>query len=394
MAGLHRARPKGRATATIRHGGGRWQHRPPFVCARSGGSFTGDTLTPRAVIRMASAMRFLSDNAAGVHPAVLDAMARANAAEAPYDGDALSTRLNAAFSTLFETRVTALWVTTGTAANALALAALCPPYRGIVCHRDAHIQTDEAGAPEFYSGGAKLLLVDGPGAKLTPTAIAARLAEIPHDVHRVQPAAISITNATEYGLSYTADDVAAIGDFARSRGLRLHMDGARFANAIVHSGAAPADVTWRAGVDLLSFGFVKNGGLSAEALIVFDEKLADELRIRRKRAGHLLSKGRFLAAQLLALLSEDRWLTNARAANQGAARIAAGAGTRLLYPVEANEVFVRLSPGEAAALRAQGFAFYDWAAGEARFVVSWDQPDEEVAALSAALAALTDDRDA
>jgi threonine aldolase len=333
-------------------------------------------------------MRFFSDNAASVHPAVLAAMMAANTVDTAYDGDALSGALDAAFSQLFETPVAALWIATGTAANCLALAAMCPPFRGVLCHRDAHINCDEAGAPEFYSGGSKLITAEGPGAKLTPVIIAARLDAIANDVHRTQAAALSITNASEYGQSYTASEVAAIGAFAKARGLRFHMDGARFANAVVHSGASPADLTWRGGVEALSFGFVKNGGLSAEALILFDPALADEIRVRRKRAGHLNSKGRYLAAQLLALLQDDRWLATARAANSGAERIGWGAGDRLLHPVEANEVFVALTPVEAAHLRAQGFDFYDWAAGEARFVVSWDQPEAEIDALAAALVAL------
>ncbi|CAN5202575.1 low specificity L-threonine aldolase [soil metagenome] len=333
-------------------------------------------------------MRFFSDNAASAHPAVLEAMAQANHVDTAYDGDALSGSLDAAFSELFETEVAALWIATGTAANSLALAALCPSYRGIVCHRDAHIQNDEAGAPEFYSGGAKLLCADGDAAKLTPDTIATLLDSISNDVHRTQPAAISITNATEYGQSYTPDDVAAIGELARERALRFHMDGARFANALVHTGASPADMTWRGGVEALSFGFIKNGGLSAEALILFDRTLAQEIRVRRKRAGHLSSKGRYQAAQILALLKDDLWLTTASAANTGASRIAQAAGKRLIHPVQANEVFVTVTTGEAATLRNQGFDFYDWGPGEARFVVSWDQPDAQIAALAAALAAL------
>ena len=333
-------------------------------------------------------MRFFSDNAASVHPAVLDALAQANQVDTAYDGDALSAALDARFSALFETPVTALWVATGTAANALALAAMCPPYRGVICHHDAHIQSDEAGAPEFYMGGGKLLLAGGSGAKLTPETLAARLDAIANDVHRTQAAAVSITNATEYGCTYRAADVAAIGAVAKARGLRLHMDGARFANAVAYSGDTPADLTWRGGVEALSFGFVKNGGLSAEALILFDPNLAEEIRIRRKRAGHLNSKGRYLAAQLHALLDEDRWLANSRAANAGAAAIAEAAHGRLLHPVEANEVFVTMTPAEAAHVRAQGFDFYDWAENVVRFVVSWDQPQAEIDALAAALAAL------
>ena len=333
-------------------------------------------------------MRFFSDNAAPAHPAVIAAMQRAAAADTAYDGDALTQALDGVFSDLFETPVRAMWVPSGTAANALALACLCPPYRGIVCHEDAHIQNDEAGAPEFYTHGAKLLLAGGPSAKLTPDTVTSRIDAIAVDVHRIQAAAISITNATEYGASYSADEVAAIGALAKARGLRLHMDGARFANAVVHSGASPADLTWRAGVEVLSFGFVKNGGLSAEALVFFDQSLADESLIRQKRAGHLLSKGRFLAAQILALLDGDLWLDTARAANAGAAHIGAAAAGRVLHPVEANEVFVRATVDEAATLRGQGFQFYDWAAGEVRFVVSWDQPEHEIAALADALAAL------
>ncbi len=333
-------------------------------------------------------MRFFSDNAAAAHPAVLDAMARVNRVDTAYDGDERSTALDARFSTLFETDVTALWIATGTAANALALAAICPPYRGILCHNDAHIQNDECGAPEFYSGGAKLLLADGHGAKLTPASIEASLDAIAADVHRTQAAALSITNATEYGCTYNAAEVAAIGAVARSRGLRLHVDGARFANAVVYSSDSPAALTWRAGVAALSFGFVKNGGLSAEVLILFDFSLAEEIRARRKRAGHLQSKGRYLAAQIHALLDDDRWLANARAANAGAAAIASAAGMRLLHPAEANEVFVAMSRDEAAHLRARGFDFYDWAEAEARFVVSWDQPQADIDALATALRTL------
>ena len=333
-------------------------------------------------------MRFFSDNAASVHPAVLDALARANHVDTAYDGDAFSKALDGAFSDLFETPVAALWVASGTAANALALASLCPPHGSILCHRDAHIQNDECGAPEFYTHGAKLLLGEGEGAKLTPATAAAALDAVANDVHRVQPHAISITNATEYGCVYTATEVAEIGALAKARGLGLHMDGARFANAIAHLGCAPAEVTWRAGVDVLSFGFVKNGGMSAEALIFFDPAKIGATHQRRKRAGHLLSKGRYLATQILALLEDDRWLANARAANAKAQVLAIAAGGRLLHPVQANELFLAMNPAEAAALRAQGFDFYDWADGEVRFVVSWDQDDGDIAKFAAAIAAL------
>ena len=334
-------------------------------------------------------MRFFSDNAAPACPEVLAAIAAANGLDTAYDGDAWSQRLNGAFSDLFGTGVEALWVATGTAANSLALAALCPPHGAILCHRDAHIQTDECGAPEFYTHGAKLLLGDGPGAKLTPETVQAMLAAVRDDVHQVQPRVLSITNATEYGCVYTPDETAALGDLAKARGLGFHLDGARFANAVARLGCSPAELSWRAGVDALSFGFTKNGGLGAECLIFFDRELAAATRYRRKRAGHLLSKGRYLAAQILAMLEDDVWLRNARAANAAATRLAEAAGSeRLLLPVEANEVFIRATAGEAAALRARGFDFYDWGPDEARLVTSWDSDPAQVDALAAAIRAL------
>jgi len=333
-------------------------------------------------------MRFFSDNAAAACPAVLDALAEANRLDTAYDGDEWSIRLDSAFSALFETDVRALWVTTGTAANCIGLATLCPPYGGIICHRDAHIEVDEAGAPGFYTHGAKLILVEGPGAKLTVAAAAEARARVRADVHQVQPKAVSITNATEYGLTYSPEETAALGEFARSHGLGMHLDGARFANAVVATGASPADLSWRAGVDVMSFGFVKNGGMNAEALIFFRTELADEALVLRKRAGHLLSKGRYLAAQILAMLEGDVWLDNARAANAAARSLANAAGKRLIHPVQANELFVRISPQEAASLRSQGFDFYDWGPGEIRLVTSWDQDMEAVARLAAAIEAL------
>ena len=333
-------------------------------------------------------MRFFSDNAAAAHPKVIEAIERSNRLDTAYDGDEWSGRLDAVFSDLFETEVRALWVTTGTAANCLALAALCPPFGGIVCHKDAHIENDEAGAPGFYTHSAKLMLIDGPGAKVAPDAVAAACDRVRKDVHQVQPRALSITNATEYGLAYRASEVGALGELARERGLGFHVDGARFANAIVSTGESPADVTWRAGVDALSFGFVKNGGLNAEALILFRTELADEIAVRRKRAGHLLSKGRMLAAQILAMLEDDLWLANARAANAAATRLAEAAPQRLVYPVEANEVFLKVSAEEAASLRAQGFDFYDWAPGEVRLVTSWGSDPATVGKLAEAIAGL------
>lgn len=333
-------------------------------------------------------MRFFSDNAAAAHPAVIEAITRSNQLDTAYDGDALSQSLDRAFSELFETEVRAFWVLTGTAANCLALAALCPGYGGIVCHRDAHIEVDEAGAPAFFADGAKLILINGPGAKLAVDSVESALGRIRKDVHQVQAKALSITNATEYGLVYSAAEVGALGDTAKRHGLNYHMDGARFANAVASTGASPADLTWRAGVDALSFGFVKNGGLNAEAMILFKTDLADEIAVRRKRAGHLASKGRMFAAQILAMLENGLWLDNARSANAAAQTIGAAAGNRLIYPVEANEIFVRATAAEAEALRAKGFDFYDWGSDEIRFVTSWDQGGEPLDQLAAAIAAL------
>lgn len=333
-------------------------------------------------------MRFFSDNAAAAHPKVIEAIERSNRLDTAYDGDEWSSRLDGAFSELFEREVKALWVSTGTAANCLALAALCPPYRGILCHKDAHIEVDEAGAPGFFTGGAKLMLLDGAGAKIAPEAVESAIGLIRKDVHQVQPAALTITNATEYGLVYRASEVAALGEVARSHGLGFHMDGARFANAVVTTGESPADLTWRAGLDALSFGFVKNGGLNAECLVLFDTDLADEIAVRRKRAGHLSSKGRMLAAQILSLLEDNLWLDNARASNSAAQTLARAAPGRLVYPVEANEIFLRVSTEEAESLRAEGFDFYDWGPSEIRLVTSWDHDGGAVQQLADAISRL------
>mgnify|MGYP001354748069 FL=1 len=331
-------------------------------------------------------MRFLSDNAASVHPRVWEAMRAADAGDAPYDGDALSQRLDGRFSELFERDVAVLWVATGTAANCLALSAMAPPHGGVVCHREAHIEMDEGGAPGFFMHGAKLMLADGEGAKLTPDAIRAVIDPIRDDVHQVQPHAISITQASEYGRAYRPEEISAIAGLARSRGLGLHMDGARFANAAAFLGVPAAEAA--GDVDALSFGCVKNGAMSAEAIVFFDPALADVVRYRRKRAGHLQSKGRFLAAQLLAMLDGDLWLENARSANAAAQAIAEGASERLMHPIEANEVFIRLTPAERETLRSAGYQFYDWGTHAARFVAAWDSDLGEASTLGQAIAAL------
>ncbi|MCX9148173.1 threonine aldolase family protein [Erythrobacter sp. WG] len=333
---------------------------------------------------------FLSDNAAAVHPKLWEAMRAADESDSPYDGDRLSAELDARFSALFGRECAGLWVATGTAANCLALGTLVQPHGGVVCHREAHIEVDEGGAPGFFLHGAKLMLADGEGAKLTPEGIAALVDPIRNDVHQVQPHAIAITQASEYGRTYTPEELAALGAFGKERGLGLHMDGARFANAAAFLGGSAQEAARAASgaVDSLAFGFIKNGGMGAEAVILFDPEAATQVRYRRKRAGHLQCKGRYLAAQILAMLDGDLWLANARAANAAAQEVAAGCGARLMHPVEANELFVRLSPAEREGLRAQGFAFYDWGTDSARFVTAWNTRAEDAAALGKAIAAL------
>ncbi|WP_128891556.1 low specificity L-threonine aldolase [Erythrobacter sp. HKB08] len=330
--------------------------------------------------------QFLSDNAAAVHPRLWEAMRAADEPDAPYDGDAISQELDARFTELFGRECAALWVATGTAANCLALSTMVQPHGGVVCHEEAHIEVDEGGAPGFYLHGAKLLLAGGEGAKITPDGIAAVIDPIRDDVHQVQPHAISLTQASEYGRCYRPEELAAIGALAKERGLALHVDGARFGNAVAFLGCSPAEAVGPA--EALSFGFVKNGGMSAEAIVFFDPDLADVARYRRKRAGHLQSKGRYLAAQIVAMLENDLWLDNARAANAAAAEIASSCGGRLMHPVEANELFVRCTAEEREALRAQGFGFYDWGSDAARFVTAWNSDPEAASALAKAIAAL------
>lgn len=333
---------------------------------------------------------FLSDNAASIHPAVWEAMRAADTPDNPYDGDRLSAELDARFSDLFGRECAGLWIATGTAANCLALATMCQPHGGVVCHEEAHIEVDEGGAPGFYLHGAKLMLASGEGAKLSPDTIARLIDPIRDDVHQVQPHAIAITQASEYGLSYTPEELSALSQFAKDRGLGLHMDGARFANSAAFLGGTAQQAARAAvgKVDSLAFGFIKNGGMSAEAVVLFDPAQADLVKYRRKRAGHLQCKGRYLAAQILAMLDGDVWLTNARHANAAAQEIAGACGGRLMHPVEANELFVRLSADEREALRAQNFAFYDWGDEAARFVTAWNTRDEDASDLAKAIAAL------
>ncbi|MGP8034497.1 MAG: threonine aldolase family protein [Steroidobacteraceae bacterium] len=338
-------------------------------------------------------MRFFSDNTASACPEILAALAAANHGLArAYGDDEWTSRLDGTFSTFFGTPVRAFAVPTGTAANSLSLATLSPPYGAIFAHNEAHIAVDECGAPGFFSGGAQLALLEGEHGRLAPDAVEAALAAHPRHLHSVQPAALSLTQATELGTVYRAPALTAICESAHRHGLRVHMDGARFANAVAFLNCHPGDITWRAGVDVLSFGATKNGAFGAEAVVFFDPALVRDFELRRKRAGHLLSKSRYVAAQLLAYVETDLWMRNAQRTNTLAQKIGRAAGTRLLHPVEANEVFLKLGATGKESLRRSGFEFYDWGAetaGEARIVVSWDQPETDVTALCEALSGLS-----
>jgi threonine aldolase len=332
---------------------------------------------------------FKSDNTAAVAPQIMSALSEANAGFAPaYGDDDCTRRLQQTFSELFERDVVVFPVATGTAANTLALATLVPPWGAIVTHAESHIVRDECGAPEFMTHGARLMLSEEPAAKLTAEGLTKVLDSLPLSVHTVQPRALSVTQATELGTVYERGELEQLTSVAHARGLRVHMDGARFANAVAHLGCRPADITWRAGVDALSFGATKNGAMAAEAVVFFDRELVGDFEFRRKRAAHLFSKMRFLSAQLLAYVQDDLWLRLAGHANSLAARIGKAAGSRLLHPVQSNEIFMKLGDAAIRQLREADFAFYDWGvlhSGEARFVVSWHQPESDVDALCQAL---------
>lgn len=332
-------------------------------------------------------MNFCSDNVAGACPEIIDHLHKVNEGPAmPYGADEVTARVQTKLSDIFEREVTVYPVATGTAANALALSTFTPPYGSVLCHKDSHINVDECGAPEFFGNGSKLIPFEGEGSKLSPADLNAYLAQgWKGDVHHAQPSAISITQSTETGTLYGLEEIASLSDVAKANGTALHMDGARFANALVGLGCSPAEMTWKSGVDVLSFGATKNGALGAEAVIFFDPNKAGDFIFRRKRAGHLFSKMRFLSAQIEAYLAGDLWLKNARNANDTAQILWEGLakvpGIRFLHPVEANELFVFIPEAAARRLREQGFAFYDWPfAGKdcRRLVTAWNTRKEDV----------------
>jgi threonine aldolase len=335
-------------------------------------------------------LRFLSDNTASACPEIMAALQAVNHGRvAAYGDDEWTQRLDAVFSEYFGTAVRAFPVISGTAANALSLATLSPPYGAIFAHEESHIAVDECGAPGFFTGGAQLMLLPGEHGRVSVEPLQAALARLRGDVHNVQPAALSLVQATDLGTAYRPHELMVLSEFAHQRGMKVHMDGARFTNVVAFLNCHPGDITWRAGIDVLSFGATKNGAMAAEAVVFFDPALVRDFELRRKRAGHLLSKSRYVAAQLIAYIESGVWKRNAEKSNRLAQDIARTAGPLLLHPVEANEVFIALGVKRRQALRAAGFEFYDWGPesdGEARLVVSWDQPEDEVKALCAALA--------
>lgn len=334
-------------------------------------------------------MNFCSDNVSGVSTEIFDALTRANdGAAMPYGDDQLTERLRQRFNDIFEAEVAVFPVATGTAANALSLATITPPHGAIFCHEESHAWDDECGAPEFYSG-AKLVPLPGSHAKFTPATLEEALGRFQvGNVHHVQPATVTLTQATESGTIYSTDEIQNISALCHTRGLKLHMDGARFANALVTMGCSPADASWRLGLDVLSFGATKNGALAAEAVVFFDKTVAAEFEFRRKRAGQLWSKMRFLSAQLEAYLDDDLWLRNARNANTMATRLAVAfgdlPGAKILHATQANELFVILPQEVREGLLNQGFQFYQWVAGGPnciRLVTAFNTTEQEVEVL-------------
>ncbi len=324
-------------------------------------------------------MNFASDNVSAAAPEILEAVARENHGDAaPYGADDAMARVEARVSEIFEREAKVFLVATGTAANALSLACLCPPWATVYCHDEAHVQMDECGAPEFFSGGAKLTLLPGADARIDAGALERRLATPVRGVHQVQQGALSITQATELGAVYAPEAVARLADAARGAGLPVHMDGTRFANACARLGASPASLSWKAGVDILCLGATKNGALAAEAVILFDPARAWEFELRRKRGGHLFSKMRFLAAQMEAYLTDDLWLRLAGRANAMADRLSAGIaalpGCRVRHPVDANMIFPEMPARAHKALMAAGARYYPWPDGQ-----SFDGPDDKPA---------------
>lgn len=334
-------------------------------------------------------MNFLSDTTAPAHPALLDAMAHANGGyAASYGNDPICQRVEDHLKQVFETELKVLFTVSGTASNALALSILCPSHGAVLCHDEAHIHRDERGAPEFFTGGAKLIPLPGAHAKIDPEALKASLDSWPQDfVHTTPPRALSVSNLNESGCAYSTAELNALTGPAKANGLGVHFDGARFANLLAGSGMTPAQASWKAGADILSLGATKNGALAAEAVILFPSVMDryGELQARQKRAGHMVAKMRYVAAQFDAWLADNLWLDLAEHANAMAKRLSEGLsaidGVRLAHPVDGNEIFATLPEAVAERMRAGGAGFYQWPDGSARFVTSWSTREDDVLAL-------------
>lgn len=335
-------------------------------------------------------MNFLSDNSYGASPEVVAALSSAvDGSAASYGGDDLTRHVESELAQIFAHDLAAFPVISGTAANALALATICPPHGAIFCHAHAHIAVDECAAPEFFTHGAKLVAIEGAEGKLTPEGLSKALSHfLKGFVHHPQPAVLSLTQSSELGTVYTVEEVSALASIAHAHGMKVHMDGARFANALVHLDVSPAAITWQVGVDVLSFGATKNGALGAEAVVFFDRADASDFVYRRKKSGHLISKMRFISAQLEGYLKDGLWLKRAAHANRLAQELGEGLGAlpgaAIAYPVQANEIFVRLRTNIAEALRQNGAQFYDWEPPQdgkslIRLVTSFATPPEDVA---------------
>ena len=342
-------------------------------------------------------MDFSSDTSAPAHPAVLEALSRVNAGNAPsYGDDDATTRVRSMLREVFETDLDIWLCASGTASNALALSCFCPPTGAVLCHAGAHIAVDERGAPEFFSGGGKLHLLRGPDGKISEDALRDALGRINHEfVHETPAHVLSLTNLTENGTSHSGDETSLRAHLAKEAGLSVHLDGARLANAIASTGETPANLTWKAGIDVLTLGLTKTGAIGCEIIILFGdarEKLR-ELQARAKRSGHMPPKMRFLAAQAEAMLNGDLWLQLAEHANHAAKQLAnalcAIPGSTLACPVDGNEVFVHLPDGYADKLVAAGTKFYPWPGGSYRFVCSWATTQDEIDAFGEMLKQLS-----
>jgi threonine aldolase len=344
--------------------------------------------------RVTPGCQFASDNTAGMSPQAWQAVCQANeSCVASYGNDPWTARACDLIREVFEHSAEIFFVFNGTAANSLALASLCQSYHAVLCHELAHVETDECGAPEFFSGGTKIMLLDGANGKISSAGIT-HAVERRRDIHYPKPRVVSVTQATELSTVYTPDDLAAIRAACQKHGLRIHMDGARFANAVAALGVPPRQITWEAGVDVLCLGGTKNGMAVGEAVVFFDTQLAQEFAYRCKQAGQLASKMRYLTAPWVGLLEHGAWLDNARCANRMAARLEAGLqslpGVELLSHRECNAVFVRLPPSVTANLRARGWVFYDFiGTGGSRFMCSWATTEADVDALLADIRGLT-----